>query len=113
LSVTPITRLQLPTSTLYHFKFTQCSVYALQQIEEDAKQHSIETTGASVVQLVEQLTRKLDVAGLNPSEIQLFGKLKPSHSSFFLKAIALFCQFLKSLLATRHFKLNVSRAFNG
>ena len=56
LSVTPITRLQLPTSTLQpsnvinllsvNVKFiTSSSRGALQQVEEeDAKQHSIETT---------------------------------------------------------------------
>ena len=36
-----------------HLKFVRCSVCALQQVEEeDAKQHSIETTTASIAQLV-------------------------------------------------------------
>ena len=47
------------------YAMTQCSVCALQQVEVDAKQHSIETTTASIVQLVVQLTCILEVAGSN------------------------------------------------
>jgi len=93
LSITPITHLQLPTSTLQpsnvvkllsvNFKFITsssrgvqfalCSVCALQQVEEeDAKQHSIETTTASIAQLIEQLTLKHEVEGLNPSRSNTF-----------------------------------------
>ena len=51
----------------------RCSVCALQQIEEeDAKQHSIETTAASIAQLVVQLTCIQEVAGSNPAVEQIF-----------------------------------------
>ena len=50
----------------------QCSVCALQQVEEDAKQHSIETTTASIAQLIVQLTCNQEVVGLNPAVEQIF-----------------------------------------
>ena len=51
----------------------QCSVCALQQVEEeDTKQHSIETTTASIAQLVVQLTCIQEVAGLNSAVEQIF-----------------------------------------
>ena len=58
---------------VYHLKFTRCSVCALQQVEEeDAKQHSIETTTASITQLVVQLTCIQEVVGSNPAVKQIF-----------------------------------------
>ena len=51
----------------------RCSVCALQQVEEeDAKQHSIETTIASIAQMIEQLTLKHEVEGSNPSQFKTF-----------------------------------------
>ena len=45
---------------------------ALQQVEEDAKQHSIETTTASIAQLIVQLTCIQEVAGSNAAVEQIF-----------------------------------------
>ena len=61
----------------------RCSVCALQQIEEDAKQHSIKATTASIAQLVVQLAYIQKVTGWNSGGEQIFLNINTLANMFF------------------------------